>query len=315
MIGNIFALAEGLSAVTEIASQHSRLKLNGPGNQILSWAWKHPKSGKELEVIAGFDPEERFFSSGSFLMYPWVNRHASQNIQLGEEFISLKDLGTKDAKGYSSHGLAYSWRRSVIDKTDHSVFFELVPDESVSRTPLSKIRVREEYSLHTIANEEVLTLRTFFQNESSVPFRFCYGYHPYFRLNSQSFTTQLRSNLKKQIPLQEDLIPVYPIFGIETNVFDLEQIPKLDSLFYGEEPSILLQVWDESYQVSIHSISNAPDEIPLSYVQIYTDFSRNRIAIEPMSAPGNAVLHGYSLTTLQPEEEKSGCFQILLSTL
>ncbi|MBM9578700.1 aldose 1-epimerase [Leptospira sp. 201903070] len=299
----------------EIFSQRSRLKLNEPGNQILSWIWKHPKSGKNLEILAGYDPKERFFSSGSFLMYPWVNRHTSDRIAFGEEFISLENSGTKDSKGYPSHGLAYSWRRRIIDHTDHSVFLELIPDETFSLTPLSKIRVREEYSLQTISNEEVLTLRTFFQNENLVPFRFCYGYHPYFRMNSQSPLPRLRSNMKKQIPLQEDLIPVYPIYGVETNAFELEQIPTLDSLFFGEEPNVILQVPNESYQVSIHSYANASNEIPLSYVQIYTDFRGNRIAIEPMSAPGNAVLHGFSLTTLLPEEEKSGCFQILLSTM
>ncbi len=315
LIGNIFAFVEVLSAVTVIASEHSRLKFNEAGNQILSWIWKHPVTEKKLEIIAGYDSTERFFSSGSYLMFPWVNRHTAETIQLCEETISLRDLGTKDAKGYPSHGLAYSWRRSVIDRTDHSVLFELVPDESVSLTPLAKIRVREEYSLHTISREEVLTLRTFFQNENSIPFRFCYGYHPYFRIHSQSSSAQLRSNLKKQIPLQEDLIPVYPIYGVETDVFDLEKIPKLDSLFYGEEPNVLLQVRNEAYQVAIHSYADNSTEIPLSYVQIYTDFSGNRIAIEPMSAPGNAYLHGFSLTTLLPEEEKSGCFQISLSVL
>ncbi|MBM9501798.1 aldose 1-epimerase [Leptospira sp. 201903071] len=299
----------------KIFSQQSQLKLNESGNQILSWIWKHPESGKNLEIIAGYDPAERFFSSGSYLMYPWVNRHSSDHITLGEEFISLKDLGSKDNKGYPSHGLAYSWRRSVLDRTDHSVFLELIPDESLSLTPLGKIRVREEYSLHTVSNEEILTLRTFFQNENLVPFRFCYGYHPYFRINSQPPLAQLRSNIKKQIPLQEDLIPVYPIYGVETNVFELEQIPTLDSLFFDEEPNVVLQVRNESYQVSIHSYANVSNEIPLSYMQIYTDFSGNRIAIEPMSAPGNAVLHGFSLTTLLPEEEKSGCFQIRLSPL
>ncbi|AOP36008.1 aldose epimerase [Leptospira tipperaryensis] len=299
----------------EIFSQHSRLKLNEPGNQILSWTWKHPVTEKNLEIIAGYDASDRFFSSGSYLMFPWVNRHTAHTIQLGEEFISLTELGTKDSKGYPSHGLAYSWRRRILDHTDHSLLLELIPDESIALTPLSKIRVREEYSLHTISDEEVLTLRTFFQNENTAPFRFCYGYHPYFRMNSKQPPTQLRSNIKKQIPLQEDLIPVYPIYGIETDVFELEQIPILDSLFFGGEPNVLLQVQSESYQVSIHSYANASNEIPLSYVQIYTDFPGNRIAIEPMSAPGNAVLHGFSLTTLLPEEEKSGCFQILLSTM
>ncbi|MDI7165056.1 aldose 1-epimerase [Leptospira santarosai] len=296
--------------MSEIFSDRSRLKFTNHGEQILSWSWKHPLSGKRIEIISGYNEEESFFRSGSYLMYPWVNRHADNRIRLGEEWISLSSTGANE---YPSHGLVYSWKRKIVLKTKDSIEFELCPEEALSGSSLGKVIVRETYSLRNVLNEEVLTLKTSFLNLNPHPFRFCYGYHPYFRMKSDRCL--LRSNLRKQIPLQEDLTPVYPIYGTKTDRFTLKNIPKLDSLFFGEDAWVLLQVPDDSYQVRIRSNVSKENDIRLSYFQIYTDFEGNRIAIEPMSAPGNAFLNDFSLTTLLPEEEKSGSFQILLSML
>lgn len=299
--------------VPEIFSNCSRLKFTDNGEQILSWSWRHPLSGEWLEIISGYDEKEPFFSSGSYLMYPWVNRHADDRIRLGEEWISLSSIGTKDKNGYPSHGLVYSWKRRIVRKTNNSIEFELYPEEVLSDSSLGKVIVREIYSLWRILDEEVLTLKTSFLNLNSYPFRFCYGYHPYFRMKSDQCL--LRSNLRKQIPLREDLTPAYPIYGTKTDRFTLESIPVLDSLFFGKDAWVLLQVPDDSYQVRIQSNVSMRNDIRLSYFQIYTNFTGDRIAIEPMSAPGNAFLNDFSLTTIFPGEEKSGSFQILLSML
>ncbi|EMY77634.1 aldose 1-epimerase [Leptospira weilii serovar Ranarum str. ICFT] len=301
--------------MSEIFSERSRLKFTENGEQILSWNWKHPLSGKELEIISGYNEKERFFGSGSYLMYPWVNRHTENKIRLGEEWISLSTIGTKDKNGYPSHGLAYSWKRKIVQKTEDSIGFELCPEPGLLDSSLGKVIVRETYSLRRVWDEEVITLKTSFLNRSPFPFRFCYGYHPYFRMKSDRFPCVLRSNLSKQIPLREDLIPEYPIRVRDTDRFTLDGIPALDSLFFGENGWVLLQVPDDSYQVRIRSNVSSENDIRLSYFQIYTDLDRNSIAIEPMSAPGNAFPNDFSLTTILPEEEKSGCFQILLSAL
>ncbi len=292
--------------VPEIFSDCSRLKFTDNGEQILSWSWKHPLSDKWLEIISGYDEKEPFFCSGSYLMYPWVNRHADDRIRLGEEWISLSSMGTKDKNGYPSHGLVYSWKRRIVRKTNDLIEFELCPEEVLLGSSLGKVIVRETYSLRRILNEEVLTLETSFLNLNSYPFRFCYGYHPYFRMKSDQCL--LRSNLRKQIPLQEDLTPVYPIYGTKTDRFTLKSIPMLDSLFFGEDAWVLLQVPDDSYQVRIQPNVSMGNDIRLSYFQIYTDFARNRIAIEPMSAPGNAFLNDFSLTTCSSGRRKERKF-------
>ncbi len=308
-----FGISKKFVEVPEIFSDCSRLKFTDHGEQILSWSWKHPLSGERLEIISGYDEKEPFFCSGSYLMYPWVNRHTDDRIRLGQEWISLSSIGTKDKSGYPSHGLVYSWKRRIVRKTNDSIEFELCPEDVLSGSFLGRVIVRETYSLGRILDEEVLTLETSFLNLNSYPFRFCYGYHPYFRMKSDRCL--LRSNLRKQILLQEDLTPVYPIDGTKTDRFTLKNIPVLDSLFFGEDAWVLLQVPDDSYQVRIQSNISMGNDIRLSYFQIYTDFAGNRIAIEPMSAPGNAFLNDFSLTTILPEEEKSGSFQILLSML
>ncbi|EMK09842.1 aldose 1-epimerase [Leptospira sp. serovar Kenya str. Sh9] len=308
-----FGISKKFVEVPEIFSDCSRLKFTDNGEQILSWSWKHPLSGERLEIISEYDEKEPFFCSGSYLMYPWVNRHTDDRIRLGQEWISLSSIGTKDKSGYPSHGLVYSWKRRIVRKTNDSIEFELCPEDVLSGSFLGKVIVRETYSLWRILDEEVLTLETSFLNLNSYPFRFCYGYHPYFRMKSDRCL--LRSNLRKQILLQEDLTPVYPIDGTKTDRFTLKNIPVLDSLFFGEDAWVLLQVPDDSYQVRIQSNVSMGNDIRLSYFQIYTDFAGNRIAIEPMSAPGNAFLNDFSLTTILPEEEKSGSFQILLSML
>ncbi|WP_016750546.1 aldose 1-epimerase [Leptospira kirschneri] len=299
----------------EIFSDCSRLKFTDHGEQILSWIWKHPLSGRELEIISGYNISEPFFSSGSYLMYPWVNRHTDDRIRLGEEWISLSSIINKDKNGYPIHGLGFAWKRKVLQKTEDSIQFELSPEKELLNSSLGNVIVRETYSLRRIFNEEILTLETDFLNHNSYPFRFCYGYHPYFRIQSDKQPCILRSNLSKQIPLKEDLTPIYPIYARETDRFRLEKIPILDSLFFGKDAWVLLQIPDDSYGVRIRSNLSNKNDIQLSYFQIYTDFSKNRIAIEPMSAPGNAVVNGFSLTTILPEEKKSGSFQIVVKCI
>lgn len=82
-----------------------------------------------------------------------------------------------------------------------------------------------------------------------------------------------------------------------------------------EDAWVLLQIPDDSYEVRIRSNLSNKNDIQLSYFQIYTDFSKNRIAIEPMSAPGNAIVNGFSLTTILPQEKKSGSFQIVVKCI
>lgn len=164
-------------------------------------------------------------------MYPWVNRHTNDRIRLGEEWISLSSITNKDKNGYPIHGLGFAWKRKILQKTEDSIQFELSPEKELLNSSLGNVIVRETYSLRRIFNEEILTLKTDFLNHNSYPFRFCYGYHPYFRIQSDKQSCVLRSNLSKQIPLKEDLTPIYPIYTRETDRFRLEKIPVLDSLF------------------------------------------------------------------------------------
>lgn len=278
--------------------------LNSKGAQILELKFLN-KNGDWIEVIDGYKDSEDFFFSGSFLMFPWVNRLESTEYPKGS---SLK-AHAYDGNGYAIHGSVFKAYRNIITFLNTKV--ELKISETIETFP----EVTEIFSL----KENLLEIETIFFNSSNNPQYFAYGYHPYikignFKIDNLIFETNCSDNISlgknylptnpiSKIPIQDILVPGSKINNLS-----------LDHLFVnskGTDAYIKLISKDLNIGVEISTVCDSECAIPNPFFQVYTPSHRNSIAIEPMNSIGNAFfINGAPLTHLSPGEKKSGKFQI-----
>lgn len=151
------------------------------GGQWLGLHLLSPVDGKSVSVVSGHKAPDPFFASGSFLMFPWVNR-LEPNPWAREPFYPSTHWLT-DGNGIPLHGLYHNLPRHLVkeelsDKESYAEFEMEIP--SIWKgTLLSQIQVKECYRLFPSELKIIYRLA----NESDTEFPFALGIHPYFRWN------------------------------------------------------------------------------------------------------------------------------------
>ncbi|MCE9498986.1 MAG: aldose 1-epimerase [Leptospira sp.] len=276
----------------------------------------HPDSGRPVPVIRGFDKSLPFFSTGCFLMFPFVNRLESDLIRVENGNYTLCDY-TKDGRGFPVHGLVHSSPRKITDKTDTSVTISPITSPDPEYFPCFE----EKFTL--FGNS--LKVETFFENRSARVQQFSYGYHPYLSLDETINVNQFYTNLLWNVPLTGEMLPDKKKSQgkIGEVLSHLEQVrdKKLDHLFFAdqENENPYFGITGESGKIllSVETVADSsPGGIPLPYFQIYTPEDRKSIAIEPMSSSGNSFFFpGSGLLNIQPGEKRQGAFMVCLTGL
>ncbi len=270
-----------------LETKSSRLQLDllrGGSIQKLVLSSLKTKSSKEIITQ---DESQDFFLSGSYLLYPWVNRIASRFIQYRQKSILL-DPPVCDANEYPIHGLFFSTKRIPlkVEETDLESSVLLSSDWNHPKFPV----LTETFTLYP----DRLQILTKFENTTTSTQYFSYGYHPYFQLDTKINTCTLTTNLDTLLPLRKDLLPeAYFLEGHRNYLFqdgDRINILELDhcltNLHLTEDPFVRLQFPFSGESITISSKFD-PDFIPLPYFQLYTPPDRKTIAIEPLSSSGN----------------------------
>ncbi|TGK14721.1 aldose 1-epimerase [Leptospira fluminis] len=283
------------------------------GTHWIAWDWIHSKTSKKIEILAPWKEEQAPFGSGCFLMFPWVNRHASSELVFGGKKLELPEI-VKDSNGFPVHGFMHSLSRKalkVFPGERGAEFRVLIPDHWED-SPAAAVAVREEIILEEIGSGVLLTIRIKFNNLKANPLRFAFGYHPYFKLEGSPADWRIHLHLDKNLELDDKLLPYIPSVSNQIDSVTDGQIRPMDHLFYGKDPRVILENCKEKYSITILSPPGQEKEIPLEYYQIYTSPDLSSIAVEPCSAPGNALISGQGLTELKSYSELSGEFRILV---
>ncbi|TGM01166.1 aldose 1-epimerase [Leptospira jelokensis] len=278
------------------------------GGQWLHLHLHSPVDGSTVSVVAGHKPPDPFFASGSFLMFPWVNR-LEPNPWAREPFYPSVHWLT-DGNGISLHGLFHNLPRFVLEEkeTDQKSFvkFGIEIPESWRGTLLSKIQVREVYELTPTELKIIYEL----ENQSKEDFPFALGIHPYFRLHEEETIDDLFliGSGFHQIKLGDYLLPERVL--TEEVVINSE-IPlggkNFDDLYVAKGEAVPY--------IGLFSM-NKKEKLIISggnFYQVFTPQDRKSIAIEPMTSTGN-FLHfpGASPSIVKAESEKKIEFSIRL---
>ncbi len=254
------------------------------GGQWLGLELVSPTDGSLISIISGHKPPDPFFASGSFLMFPWVNR-LEPNPWARDPFYPSTHWLT-DANGIPLHGLFHNLPRTIKEEisseSESMVSFSFVLPEEWKDSSLSKIVLTETYFL----TPSELKIRYTIENKSDSQFSFALGIHPYFRLGKET-------NI-------DDLF----LFGsgfheVKLGDFLLPEKILSDEIRFEGEMSLQGLSFDSLYQARLVDGSdsyfgffsmNRQERVIIgggNFYQIYTPSDRKSIAIEPMTATGN----------------------------
>ncbi len=293
-----------------ITTSRSKLTLNlSLGGKIESLVLNSITTKNSKEIIQ--NNNSNFFLSGSYLLFPYVNRIESDLIKHKNFSIKLKNP-FRDGNNYPIHGLYFNTERKIIKEISSSTesIILIEPKTFYDGFPV--------FTESFILKENSLEIITTFDNVSSNTQYFSYGYHPYFQLEDTIYSCKLESNLFDVLPLKSDLLP--KDFFLEKNReylfknFETISEKKFDhcitNLNLKENPYIKIFGSSNLESIKIESITS-PDLIPLPYFQIYTPPDGKSIAIEPLSSSGNVFKN--PITTpieLLPDTQKTGKIKI-----
>ena len=279
------------------------------GGKILSLFLSSDNHKYGREVIRGLPGN--FFLSGSYFLFPWVNRIATTKFSYqGKDYEYSGKL--QDEHGSPIHGIVFDTERKITteENSGDSHIIRIVPEFQTPQFPF----IEECF----ILRRNSLSITVLFSNRSHHTQFFSFGYHPYINLGTRVDSLLLNSNLNDLIPLNERLLPKpYVIPGGRKYIFQNgESIGngELDHCITGTpvsgNPEVVLSRIDTGESVCISTDSDRK-MFPLRYFQLYIPPDRNSIAIEPMSSAGD-VFHSpvSGPQILFPGESRSGRFTI-----
>ncbi|PJZ44792.1 aldose 1-epimerase [Leptospira brenneri] len=278
------------------------------GGQWLGLHLLSPVDGKPVSVVSGHRAPDPFFASGSFLMFPWVNR-LEPNPWAREPFYPSTHWLT-DGNGIPLHGLYHNLPRHLVkeEMSDHESYaeFEMEIPTNWKGSLLSKIQVKECYHLFPSELKVIYRLK----NESDTDFPFALGIHPYFRWNVDESIDDLflfGSGFYK-VKLGDYLLPE----KIQNDVIVLNSEETLVGKYFDD---LYASIDGKDSYIGIFSM-NKKEKLIIQggdFYQVYTPQDRRSIAIEPMTGTGN-FLHfpGGNPKTISAKTEKDIEFSIRL---
>jgi aldose 1-epimerase len=244
-------------------------------------------------------------TAGIPLLYPWANRLESLRYQAGGRDVVLErssPLLHFDDHGLAMHGVPWgllAWE--VIEVKRDSILARL----DWKRADLLEIfPYPHQVEMLAAVDAGALTLQTtvFANAGSSVPVSF--GFHPYFgvpQLSRREWRVELPAMRRllldgRGIPTggQEAFGPVDSLLG-ETN---------FDDGFAALEPQPTFSLSGAGLRITITFLEGFP------YAQVFAPRNKEFIALEPMTAPTNALSSGQGLGLVEPGDEFRASFRV-----
>jgi aldose 1-epimerase len=240
-----------------------------------------------LEPVADDRPPEL---GNGIIMAPWTNRVRDGRWTDGEQAhqLELSEL----ARGNAIHGFA---RHLVFALVDSSAT-HLVLEAMLTRQPGWPFTVRVAAEYHLGAAGLTVTYRATNLDTDRAPW--AVGAHPYFRIGDTPLDhLRLRVDAEEWLELDARLNPIanrpidtfphdlragWPVGDTEVNT-TFSQIPGADLAVLGVPGGTELRVWGDN---------------AFRWIHVFTP--RQAIALEPMTAPPDALNSGTGLAWIEP---------------
>jgi aldose 1-epimerase len=295
--------------------------MNNPSPQILTagnlQATFWPAAGmlgaslrlRGVELLRRVDDLAAAASKGSTagipLLYPWANRLGSLQYRAAGRQVSLDPSSTLlhfDEHGLPIHGVPWSQLQWNVISSRADALTARMDWLSQERLAIFPFPHRVEMTVQLRPVDLKIQTAGFADSGSPVPISF--GFHPYFGLPGISRTEwTLNAPAMRKLALDARGIPT----GQETPSDPLAT--PLGNTSYDDG----FALWSEQSTFSIagNGYSIAIEfEKGFSFAQIFAPRDTELIAIEPMSAPTNALCTGDGLRVIAPGEQFTASFRI-----
>jgi len=266
-----------------------------------------------VAVVEGFAAGEMPDACRNQVCYPWVNRVGS-----GEWSYSgrLAKAGADNVVAATlNHGVA-RWRPFAIDAVGtHYCTLSLVLHPLPDYPFLTKFTVT--YSL----GAQGLSVTSTVENLDEVDVPFSLGYHPYFAVTTPTIEgAWLTIPAQSYVAIDSRMLPTGETLKVEGSELDFREARLVDSVAldvtYGdlerdESGMFTAALRDEKG----HEIQVSQDEA-FPYFQAFSadtlapERRRTSLALEPMTAPADALRSGRGLISLAPGETWTGVWRV-----
>jgi aldose 1-epimerase len=244
-------------------------------------------------------------SAGIPLLYPWANRLSEPRYRvLGQEVVldESSPLLHFDEHGLPMHGVPWPLLRWVVSEKRQD--FMAAQLDWFSSDLLALFPFRHRVELAVTLRPDGLTLETTVVASSAGPVPVSFGFHPYF-----GFAEPSRANWHLQLPAMRKL----SLDGRGIPTGDEEPFGGFNAKLGGNNFDDGFALMDEQ---TIFSAIGATCKVSVEllagyrYAQVFAPKDKDYIALEPMTAPANALTGGRGLRFVPPGERFRAVFRI-----
>jgi len=280
-----------------------------PGHGMLGASLRH----RGMEMLRRVEDLDGAAASGSTagipLLHPWANRLSGFRYRAAGREVNLdpsSPLLHLDAHGLPMHGVP--WCRLAWELTEARQDFLAARLEWTRSDLLAVFPFPHRLEMAATLRPDGLTLETTLIASSEGPVPVSFGYHPYFGLPDP------RAQWRLDLPAMRRL--VLDPRGIQTG----DEVP-----FDGLDAQLGELAFDDGFALMAEqasfSIAGAARRITVEflegylYAQIYAPKDKDYIALEPMTAPTNALTSGRGLRLVKSGEQFRAVFRIRVDVL
>jgi aldose 1-epimerase len=252
--------------------------------------------GEELlgrvEDMASFAQSGR--TCGIPLLHPWANRLDAMRYRAAGKEVLL-DTATSighDDKGLPMHGIPWprlTWQ--VMDEDDSSLNARLdwASDERLAVFPFP-----HRVEMNIVLRFDTLSVETILRADESSAVPVSFGFHPYVRLPGlPRGEWQVNLPAMTRLLLDERSIPTgeeAPVPAFDARLGDRA----FDDGFSLLDAHALFSIVGNGRRITVEFVEGYP------YAQVFAPRDKDYIAIEPMTAPANALVSGRGLRLIEP---------------
>ena len=247
-------------------------------------------------------------TAGIPLLYPWANRLAVPRYQALGKRVALdpeSPLLHQDSQGRVIHGVP--WPRLEWQLLTHAVDRVAARLDWNRSAWLAVFPFRHRLEMTATLSPPALTIETTVVAEEPMPVSF--GFHPYLGIPGlPRVQWQIEWPALRQLVLDERKIPIgaeCPFESFEGPLADLD----LDAGFVMPANPIRFALWGNGRRIEVELVENYP------FAQIFAPRDKEFIAIEPMTAPANALVRGEGLRILDAGSTFRATFRIAVHAL
>ena len=248
-------------------------------------------------------------TAGIPLLHPWANRLADTRYRAAGREVKLdpaSPLLHLDEHGLPMHGVPWAllgWK--LVEATGDALVARL---DWTTSDLLAVFPFRHELEIAATIRTDELMLETTLVASTDGPVPVSFGFHPYFGLPDLP-----RAEWRLELPeMQRLVLDQRGIPTGEEEAFDGFDAQLGESMFddcFALPGGSSLSLAGAGRRITVEFITGFP------YAQIFAPKGKDYVALEPMTAPTNALASGNGLNLIEPGAEFRTAFRIRVGQL